>query len=50
MKDYSAFVNSAYLVTFAIILGFSVFTLWKFRSNSLKLRELNKEQDGKKKK
>jgi heme exporter protein D len=47
MKDYSNFVNSAYLVTFLVILVFSVVTLWQFRKNSKKLANLEKNKEGK---
>jgi cytochrome oxidase assembly protein ShyY1 len=53
MKDYSLFVNSAYIITFVITGIFGTLTVWQFRRNSKKLALLQKNQDdksGKKKK
>lgn len=43
MKDYSNFVNLAYLATFVIIGLFSFFSLWQFQRNSKKLKDLRKD-------
>ncbi len=48
MKDYSIFVNSAYLITFFIVIIFSCYTLWQFKKHSKKLAALKKIKNEKK--
>lgn len=47
MKDYSNFVNAAYLITFATIIIFGIVTIWQFRKSANKLNRLSKNNETK---
>lgn len=47
MKDYSLFVDSAYYITFAVIVIFGACTFWQFYKNSKKLNGIKNKKNGK---